>query len=56
MLIDLTDRELKVEDFAIRLVGVWLVFGWCLVHKKGVPYSRTERLKQSSNLNLTMKP
>ena len=42
--------------FGWCLVDVWLVFGWCLVHKKGVPYSRTERPKQSSNLNLTMKP
>ena len=48
----------KMEDFATlllpfchpfgsRLVHVWLNFGT----QKGVPYSRTERSKQSSNLN-----
>lgn len=43
--------------FGSRLLGVWLPFGCRLVHvglpfgtKKSVPYSRTERPKQSSNL------
>ena len=43
--------------FATRLVGVWLAFAWRLLGvwlnfgtQKSVPYSRTERPKQSSNL------
>nr|DAU86470.1 MAG TPA: hypothetical protein [Caudoviricetes sp.] len=32
MLIDLTRRELKVEDFATLLVHFWFTFGWRLVH------------------------
>ena len=54
MLTDLTYRGLKVEDFATLLVHVWFTFGSRLVelcYIKSVPYSRTERSNQSSNLN-----
>ena len=47
-----------MEDFATLLLPFWFTFGSRLVHvwlnfatKKSVPHSRTERSKQSSNLN-----
>ena len=43
-----------MEDFATLLLPFWFTFGSRLVelcYIKSVPYSRTERSNQSSNLN-----